>query len=175
MDVAAISQILVEQFGDQVIPQVNLETPDPWVEVVADHLAEVGRFLRDDHRLQFTMLNCISGVDYTVPRKGSKLKFEPHLELVYHLSSLVCKHRLVVKVILPRWHNDQLGHLPRVPSLAGLWHTANWHEREVYDLIGVRFLGHPDLRRILCPDDWEGHPLRKDYQMPDQYHGIRAS
>ena len=66
------------------------------------------------------------------------------------------------------------GRLPEVASLAGVWRTADWHEREVYDLSGVSFTGHPDLRRILCPEDWVGHPLRKDYEMPLEYHGIRG-
>nr|NIL97185.1 NADH-quinone oxidoreductase subunit C [Planctomycetales bacterium]NIM08772.1 NADH-quinone oxidoreductase subunit C [Planctomycetales bacterium]NIN08236.1 NADH-quinone oxidoreductase subunit C [Planctomycetales bacterium]NIN77361.1 NADH-quinone oxidoreductase subunit C [Planctomycetales bacterium]NIO34544.1 NADH-quinone oxidoreductase subunit C [Planctomycetales bacterium] len=70
--------------------------------------------------------------------------------------------------------DDREGELPQICSVSGVWKTADWHEREVYDLIGVRFVGHPDLRRILCPEDWKGHPLRKDYQMPLEYHGIRC-
>ena len=69
--------------------------------------------------------------------------------------------------------DDVEGNLPQVPSVSRIWSTANWHEREVFDLSGVRFMGHPALRRILCPEDWEGHPLRKDYQMPAEYQGIR--
>jgi NADH-quinone oxidoreductase subunit C len=80
----------------------------------------------------------------------------------------------VLKVNLPRWSGDVAGHLPELPSVTAVWRTADWHEREVYDLSGVLFTGHPDLRRILCPEDWVGHPLRKDYEMPMEYHGIRA-
>ena len=63
-------------------------------------------------------------------------------------------------------------YLPNVPSLSGVWRTADWHEREAFDLVGIRFTDHPDLRRILLPTDWTGHPLRRDYQEPDRYHGI---
>jgi NADH-quinone oxidoreductase subunit C len=81
---------------------------------------------------------------------------------------------LVLKVTLPRWQDDVEGQLPEAPSVIRLWSTAIWHEREVYDLCGVRFTGHPDLERILLPRDWQGHPLRKDYQPPTEYHGIRV-
>jgi len=84
------------------------------------------------------------------------------------------KHSLVLKVILPRWKNDTEGELPEVPTVSKIWPTADWHEREVFDLSGVNFTGHPNLRRILCPEDWEGYPLRKDYEMPLEYHGIRG-
>jgi NADH-quinone oxidoreductase subunit C len=126
--------------------------------------------------LLFNFLNCISGVDYlhTDPKKAAKSSWQPHLEVVYHLSSLTHKHGLVLKLKLPRWKNDQAGQLPEVPSVTGIWKTALWHEREVYDLAGVWFQGHPDLRRILCPEDWVGYPLRKDYEMPLEYHGIRG-
>jgi NADH-quinone oxidoreductase subunit C len=70
---------------------------------------------------------------------------------------------LVLKVILPRWKHDVPGELPEVPSVSNIWSTADWHEREVYDLMGVAIIGHPNLKRILMDEDWEGHPLRKDY------------
>ena len=73
---------------------------------------------------------------------------------------------------MPRWREDVPGVLPEVSTVSNIWSTAEWHEREVFDLMGVSFVGHPDLRRILCAEDWEGHPLRKDYEMPDEYHGI---
>jgi len=77
-------------------------------------------------------------------------------------------------VILPRWKDGKAGELPEVPSVTSLWRTADWHEREVYDLCGVAFTGHPNLRRILLSEDWQGHPLRKDYEFPLEYHGIRG-
>ncbi len=166
---------LKKRFGDKITGH-NLQAIDPWVEVAPAGLVEVCRFLRDDADLAFDMLNCITAVDYFEPdpKKAGKTGWEPHLELVYHLSSIRRKHTLVVKVNLPRWKNDQPGELPEVPSVSGVWSTADWHEREVYDLSGVRFLGHPDLRRILCPEDWVGYPLRKDYEFPLEYHGIRG-
>jgi len=108
------------------------------------------------------------------PKMASKAGFKPHLEVVYHLQSFQHRHRFVVKVVLPRWKDNQPGQLPEVPSVTGLWKSADWHEREVYDLVGVAFPGHPELTRILLAEDWEGHPLRKDYEYPLEYHGIRG-
>ena len=168
-------QQLRSQFGDAICGE-NLENIDPWIEVAPSAIVEVCRFLRDHPDARFDMLNCISGVDYLVtdPKKAKKADFEPHLEVVYHLSSTVHKHTLVLKVILPRWEGDVEGELPKVPSVTSVWRGADWHEREVYDLVGVEFVGHPALRRILLPEDWVGHPLRKDYEMPLEYHGIRG-
>lgn len=166
----------IAQHAPGAVVESDLEAIDPWVRIVPERLPEVCRLLRDDAEMRMNMLNCISGVDYleTDPKKAAKAAWEPHLEVLYHLSSLVHGHRIVLKVVLPRWKDDVAGRLPEVPSVSGIWSTANWHEREVYDLVGVRFVGHPDLRRILCPEDWQGHPLRKDYQMPEEYHGIPA-
>jgi NADH-quinone oxidoreductase subunit C len=172
-------QVFVERlkarFGDKIVGS-NLAAIDPWIEVAPEGLLEVSRYLRDEADLRFDMLNCISGVDYFEPdaKKAAKVDWKPHLEVVYHLSSIRNKTSIVVKVLLPRWKGDKPGELPEVPSVSGLWSTADWHEREVFDLVGVRFTGHPDLRRILCPEDWIGHPLRKDYEMPLEYHGIRG-
>ena len=170
-----IVSILKERFGSKIKSE-KLDAIDPWVAVDAGDLLEVCRFLRDEPRLQFDMLNCVSGVDYLEPdpKKAPKAGFEPHLEVVYHLQSFRNHHRFVVKVILPRWKDDKPGELPEVPSLTPLFNAANWHEREVYDLAGVWFTGHPNLTRILLSDDWVGHPLRKDYEFPLEYHGIRG-
>jgi NADH-quinone oxidoreductase subunit C len=171
----AVLDRLQKKFGSK-ITGVNAQAIDPWIEVAPAALVDVCEFLKTDSELKFELLNCITAIDYFEPdpKKAAKATFQPHLEVVYHLSSVSKKHSLVVKVMLPRWRDDVPGELPEVPSVAEVWRTADWHEREVYDLSGVWFTGHPDLRRILCPEDWEGHPLRKDYEMPLEYHGIRG-
>ena len=175
-------ETLQAKFGAQ-IAGANLEAiGDSWIEVTAAGLVEVCHFLKHDPNWQFNLLNCITVVDYFEPdpKKAAKAGWEPHLEVVYHLSSTEQKledgscFTVVLKVMTPRWKDDQEGQLPEVPSVASVWRTADWHERETYDLSGVMFTDHPDLRRILCPEDWEGYPLRKDYEMPLEYHGIRG-
>ena len=88
--------------------------------------------------------------------------------MIYHLYSIPFNRSLALRVVLPRDN-------PEVESLAGIWKSANWLEREVFDMYGVRFRGHPDLRRILMPADWEGFPLRKDYQHQETYHGVTVT
>jgi len=175
MTPAEIIDTLEKRFGER-IKSKKADVLDPFVVVDAADLVEVCLFLRDDSRLRFEYLNCISGVDYLEPdpKKVAKAGFEPHTEVVYHHQSFTHKHRFVLKVLLPRWKDNQPGQLPEVPSVTSLWKTADWHEREVYDLSGVRFAGHPELRRILTSEDWVGHPLRKDYEFPLEYHGIRG-
>ena len=165
---------LKKKFGD-LITGANLENIDPWVEVSPEGIVPVCMFLRDEASLAFDYCNSVTAVDYleTDPKKAAKIDWQPHLEVVYHLFSMQHKHSVVLKVMLPRW-NGNPGELPEVPSVAGVWSTADWHERECYDLFGIHFTGHPNLKRILCPEDWVGYPLRKDYEMPLEYHGIRG-
>jgi NADH-quinone oxidoreductase subunit C len=165
---------LVGQFGDKITGH-NLEAIDPWIEVAPEGLVEVCKYLKNEPDLRFDMLCDLTAVDYFEPdpKKAAKVEWQPHLEVVYHLWSVPNKVSLVLKVLLPRWKNDEPGQLPELPTVSHIWRTADWHEREAYDLCGVYFTGHPNLRRILCPEDWVGHPLRKDYEMPLEYHGIR--
>ncbi len=124
-----------------------------WVRVPAERLLDVAAFLRDDPRCRMEQLSDVTCVDY--------LHFpdaEDRFGVTYSLLSLSLNHRLFLKVFV----NDPD---PKVPSLTGLWKGADWTEREVYDLFGITFTGHPDLRRILCPDWFEHHPLRKDYPL----------
>ena len=171
-----IYNALLDRFGAEVITGANAEAIDPWIEVAPTSIADVAYYLKDNEALSFDALNDLSGVDYFEPDEKLAIKFpyEPHVEVVYHLYSYKQKHFLNVKVKLPRWKNDTEGQLPEVPSVSHVWAIADWHEREAYDLVGINFIGHPNLVRILCTDDWVGHPLRKDYEFPLEYHGIRG-
>jgi NADH-quinone oxidoreductase subunit C len=175
MTASELIAALDHQFGPKIKAK-NAEAIDPFIVVEPADLLEVCRFLRDDGRLKFEILSCISGIDYLEldPKKIAKAGFEPHVEVVYHLQSFTHRHRFTLKVILPRWKDNKPGVLPEVPSVTSIWPAADWHEREVYDLSGIHFAGHPDLRRILLSEDWIGHPLRKDYEFPLEYHGIRG-
>ncbi|MEK7866736.1 MAG: NADH-quinone oxidoreductase subunit C [Planctomycetota bacterium] len=127
---------------------------DPWIKVEPSAWPDVALFLRDDPDLKLDYLMCLTAVD-----------FQTHLASVYNLISTKHVHRSNVHVEVPR---DR----PFVPTCEHVWPTANWHEREAYDLVGIKYMGHSDLRRILLPEDWEGFPLRKDYDFPKEYHGI---
>ncbi len=110
-------------------------------------LLDIAQFLRDDPQLNYQLLENLCGVDY--------LGRQPRFEVVYHFFSFYHYHRVCLKVGVPE--DD-----PNVPSLSRLWPTATWQEREAYDMFGILFQDHPSLERILMPEDWEGHPQRKD-------------
>jgi len=143
-----VEQKLRERFPDVAFRrQEGVAVRDHTLYVPMDRLVEVCTLLRDDPELQFTMLVSVSGVDY-LPR-------DPRFEVVYHLLSIPKNARFVLKVEVRE--ED-----PKVPTLTGVWPTANWHERETYDFYGIVFTGHPDMVRILLPEEWVGWPLRKD-------------
>ncbi len=152
-----IHSALTTRFGEAVRDAKLEGVIDPFIRSSPGQLREVALFLRDDPALQFDTLCLLTGMDYT----GGKLG------VVYHLASVALGHRIVLKVDVPADN-------PHVPSVETVWKTANWHEREAFDMIGILFDGHPDLRRILMPDDWEGHPLRKDYKVPEFYNGMKV-
>lgn len=176
MDIQGIHSILLERFGEAVVGSQPFKAIDPWIQVAPASIVEVCTFLRDDARLQFNHLNDLCGVDYFEPdpKKAVKFGHEPHVEVVYQFSSLKLRHQCKLKVVMPRWKDNVEGQLPVVPSISSVYGIANWHEREAYDLVGIHFDGHPNLRRILCPEDWIGHAMRKDYDFPLEYHGVRG-
>ena len=156
---AAAYAIIHEKFGSAVSAFDANETM-PFFEVLDTALwPEIALFMRDHAKLQFNYMACLSGVDYQAEEK---------VGIVCNIESLgLFNHKLAVKLKCARVGGS-------IPSAAYVWHTANWHEREAYDLFGMLFTGHPELRRILCPDDWEGFPLRKDYKVQESYHGIKV-
>ncbi len=155
MTVNEIHERLVAQFGDAVGP---LSEPkiDAFCFVKPARIRDVARFLKTTPGIELDFCVDLTGVDQ--PKRNV-------IEVVYHLFSYNHRHGIVLKVELDRAN-------PLVPSVEGVWKSANWMEREVYDLLGVGFTGHPDLRRVLLPDDWQGHPLRKDWTEYGGYHGV---
>jgi NADH-quinone oxidoreductase subunit C len=137
-------------FTDDLHPRIHIDAKD---------FREIAEFLYRDPELKLDWLANHSGVDYVADNQ---------MACVYDLWSFDLRHTFAVKVFTPR-------ESPSIPSVADLWPAADWHEREAYDMFGIDFPGHPDLRRILCADDWEGFPLRKDYVFPREYHGIPGS
>lgn len=158
-----IKPILTEKFGDDVILGEDTDVLQPFLVIDAARIAEVCLELRDNPATYFDFLSSLSGVDY-----GAE---SGDFGVVYHLTSIPHKTQFVLKVRVNGGRN--IDELPAVPSVSAVWRTAEWHEREAYDLVGIEFTGHPDLRRILLPDDWEGHPLRKDYKTAESYHDIK--
>jgi NADH-quinone oxidoreductase subunit C len=152
------AQEIIQRLTAAQIPAQLQETPpEPFLEIPREALPAAAELLKSDADLAFDNLLCLSA-----------LERPENLETVYHLFSFRHRRRITLKTRCPK--DD-----PVIPSVAAVWRTAEWHEREAYDLVGIRFSGHPDLRRILLPEDWEGHPLRKDYQPPAAYHGIPLS
>jgi NADH-quinone oxidoreductase subunit C len=157
MTTQEIFEKLKQKFGDAVTDIVTDKPVDQFINVVPDKIDEICLFLRDNEEFQFDSLSCLSGVDNN---NGT-------LTSVYHLYSFAKNHKVILKATVSK-------DVPNVKSVVSVWLTADWHERESYDLIGINYVGHPDLRRILLPYDWEGHPLRKDYEVPEFYNGMRV-
>ena len=162
MTFSEITDLLTDQFGPEI--QITTQNLQPYLTVQTSQLVDICQFLRDDERLFFDLLACVTAID-----NGGEANT---MEVIYNLTSIPYEHNLMLKVMVPR--NAGARQWPSVPSVAHIWRTADWHEREAFDLVGIQFEGHPDLRRILLPTDWVGHPLRTDYQEEEQYHGIKT-
>ncbi len=161
MDFIKIKNLLIEHFGQDVIAKEDLNGQQAALFIQPESILGTCRFLHDHPDTWFDFLSCLSAVDL-----GQGNGFQ----VVYHLVSIPHNLQLTLKVDLPDNRSDE--QLPTVDSVSSVWQTADWHEREAFDLVGIFFNRHPDLRRILLPDDWQGYPLRKDYQDAETYHGI---
>jgi len=156
----AITAVSTVEMVRKKFPQAIVETVEfrgeQTIELKPEHLVAVCSYLHKN--LQYTFLSTVTAVDW----------FErvPRYDVVYHLLSIPHRSELRLKVrVGERGVGANLSQSPSVPTVVGVWPTANWYEREVYDLFGITFVGHPDLRRILMPMDWTTHPLRKDYPL----------
>lgn len=148
-----IATFLKVQFGESAVEDAYINQPNdhlPTLVISREKWLDIAKFLHSESSLDFNYLQNVSAVDY-----------ETYLEVVYHLYSLDRKERIAIKVKVDREN-------PSVPSVAHLFAAANWNEREMYDLMGIHFENHPNLKRILLPDDWVGYPLRKDYEALDK-------
>ncbi len=183
MEQKAIYDLLAAKLGEGALGWHEDEI-EPWAEVAPASIAVACAFLREDAALDFNQLMCLSGLDWDGLDEAGKGKSvailgytdegvaevsdrvaEGDLGVAYHLYSHGQRHKFTLRVRVPRNQAE-------VPTVSEIWPTASWHEREAWDLVGITFKGHKDLRRMLLDEAWEGHPLRKDYQMPSTWAGV---
>ncbi|MEQ9405282.1 MAG: NADH-quinone oxidoreductase subunit C [Cyclobacteriaceae bacterium] len=153
-----VKKIIEENFPEAILGEDPESTPLA-LTISGSRIVELCEFLHSNEQCYFDQLACLTGID--CGEESGKM------EVVYNLYSIPFDFQLMLKVELER--NN-----PVIQTVSTIWRAADWHEREAYDLLGIQFEGHPDLRRILMPDDWEGHPLRKDYVEQEKYHGIQV-
>ncbi len=153
-----IKQFISERFGEAILGEDLDATPQALL-IDQKKIVAVCEYLYQSKETFFDQLSCLTGID-----NGAEIKT---MEVVYNLYSIPREHHLMLKVTLDRKK-------PVIDSVQHIWRTADWHEREAYDLLGIQFKNHPDLRRILLPKDWVGYPLRKDYEEQEKYHGMNV-
>ncbi len=139
--------------------RIDEKTSPKAIIVPASALNKICQELYQNPSTYFDMLSCLTGIDNGVEVNT--------MEVVYNLYSIPFNHHVMLKVILLREN-------PEIDSISEIWRTANWHEREAFDMYGIKFIGHPDLRRILLPADWVGHPLKKDYVHEEYYRDVKV-
>ncbi len=152
-----LKEKIISQFGEDTIVASSEEGLYPYLEIRSIDIFKVSAFLFKDDRCYFDYLSCLTGVD---------LVDENKIEIIYDLVSIPLEQKLTLKVKIDR---DEAV----IDTVSSIWRSADWHEREIYDLLAVSFNNHPDLRRILMPTNWEGYPLRKDYVEAEKYHGVK--
>lgn len=162
-----IKELLIAKLGDAIVLREDNVTVQPILVIPVTSLVAVCKELFTNEQTYFDFLSSVTGID-NGPEKGT-------MEVIYTLYSIPYNHHLTIKTEIERGQvKSTEPFAARVPTVSDIWRTADWHEREIYDMFGVIFEGHKDLRRILLPADWEGYPLRKDYQEQEYYHGIKV-
>lgn len=158
------------------ITKVEDTLAQPRITVSKHYLKEACKFLHETEGLYFDFLSNLTSIDNGVLNNS--------MEVIYNLYSIPYNHHFILRVELPRTYSQEKVeefklfddyYIPTIPSITEIWKSADWHEREAFDLMGIWFEAHPDLRRILMPADWKGHPLRKDYNNLETYHGIKVA
>ncbi|TAH25586.1 MAG: NADH-quinone oxidoreductase subunit C [Cytophagales bacterium] len=158
-----IQQLLQSEFNNLTLEVSNQES-QAQINVPAQSMIEIIGFLKSNKSTFFDLLSCITGID-----NG---KEAGNIDIIYHLYSIPFEHALIIKTSIQRGTPPE--HPPSIDSISAIYQSANWHEREIFDFFGVIFNHHPDLRRILLPNDWQGYPLRKDYKEQEYYRGIKV-
>ncbi|MGE9516293.1 MAG: NADH-quinone oxidoreductase subunit C [Solitalea-like symbiont of Acarus siro] len=155
-----ITKVIKKNLAEKVILSIFNETLQPYLVINKEYIYQVCDLLKNNPDMQFNYLSCLTGVDYR--------DVDARFELVYHLYSTFHKNSLVIKV------TENIGDTfdMSFASVTNIWKAADWYEREIFDLFGVKFTNHPNLKRILLPDDWQGYPLRKDYKAAYDWHGM---
>lgn len=161
-----ICQILKSKFGEAI--EAGVTGGHPHAKVASEAWPQVARFLKTDGRMRLNLLRSISAIDLLADEKFTCVYDLMSVALDDPEQLITTTREFAVRIEVDRGK-------PVIPSVADVWPAADWHEREAYDMMGIEFSNHPDFRRILCPDDWTGHPLRKDYEFPLEYHGIPAT
>ena len=149
------NQTLCKKISEKFSDSIDGDPNNDWIQLKPENWLKIAKWLKSDEELFFDSLQCNTGMDLG----------EGVLESRYNLHSMKHLHKVEIRIKVS-------AEKPDIPSVEQVWRVADWFERETYDMFGINFIGHRDLRRILLPDDWEGWPLRKDYEEQETYHGI---
>lgn len=158
MQFEEIKSLIKGKLPEAILGEDQDATPKALI-IGREFIYKVCDFLQSNDKTYFDSLSCLTALDNSDPKDS--------IEVIYNLYSIPYDIHLMLKVELDRDN-------PEIDSVSDIWKTADWHEREAYDMVGVHFKNHPDLRRILLPDDWEGYPLRKDYVEQEKYHKVKV-
>lgn len=159
MNIEEIIALINAEVGEGTVIKTDENATPKALIIPYESIEAVGRLLKDNENCYFDLLSCLTAID-----NGSEINT---MEVIYNLYSIPLEHSLMLKTEISRQN-------PEIHTVSNLWKTADWHEREAYDLFGITFKNHPDLRRILMPADWKGHPMLKDYEEPATYRGIKT-